>query len=104
VRLAVDDFGTGHSSLSRLAVLRVDTLKIDRSFVQAIPATGDRPLVRAMIAMAHSLDLRVVAEGIETERQRDYLTGLACKQGQGYLFSRPLPAVAMGGLPRGVAA
>ena len=95
VRLAIDDFGTGHSSLSRLAVLPVNTLKVDRSFVRDIPAVGDAPLVRAMIAMAHSLGLTVVAEGIENERQRDYLTDLGCEHGQGYLFSRPVPAAEM---------
>ena len=99
VRLAIDDFGTGHSSLSRLAVLPVNTLKVDRSFVRDIPAVGDAPLVRAMIAMAHSLGLTVVAEGIETERQRDYLTDLGCEHGQGYLFSRPVPAAGAGQPP-----
>jgi diguanylate cyclase (GGDEF)-like protein len=105
VRLAIDDFGTGHSSLGRLAALPADALKIDRSFVQAIPAVGDAPLVRAMVAMAHSLGLAVVAEGIETERQRQYLADLGCEHGQGYLFSRPmLPEavvafVAAGGAP-----
>ena len=98
VRLAIDDFGTGHSSLSRLAVLPVNTLKVDRSFVRDIPAVGDAPLVRAMIAMAHSLGLTVVAEGIENERQRDYLTDLGCEHGQGYLFSRPVPAAGMASL------
>lgn len=98
VRLAIDDFGTGHSSLSRLAVLPVDTLKVDRSFVREIPAEGDAPLVRAMIAMAHSLGLGVVAEGIETERQRDYVTELGCEHGQGYLFSRPVPAAGLASL------
>jgi diguanylate cyclase (GGDEF)-like protein len=105
VRLSIDDFGTGHSSLGRLAALPVDALKIDRSFVHAIPETGDAPLVRAMVAMAHSLGLSVVAEGIETPRQRAYLTDLGVEHGQGYLFSRPLPAagvvgfVAAGGAP-----
>ncbi len=98
VRLAIDDFGTGHSSLSRLAVLPVNTLKVDRSFVRDIPAVGDAPLVRAMIAMAHSLGLTVVAEGIENERQRDYLTDLGCEHGQGYLFSRPVPAAGLASL------
>jgi EAL domain-containing protein (putative c-di-GMP-specific phosphodiesterase class I) len=98
VRLAIDDFGTGHSSLSRLAVLPVDTLKVDRSFVRDIPVEGDAPLVRAMVAMAHSLGLGVVAEGIETERQRDYLTDLGCEHGQGYLFSRPVPAADLASL------
>ena len=98
VRLAIDDFGTGHSSLSRLAVLPVDTLKVDRSFVRDIPVVGDAPLVRAMVAMAHSLGLSVVAEGIETERQRDYLTALGCEHGQGYLYSRPVPAAGLAAL------
>ena len=98
VRLAIDDFGTGHSSLSRLAVLPVDTLKVDRSFVRDIPDVGDAPLVRAMVAMAHSLGLSVVAEGIETERQRTYLTDLGCAHGQGYLFSRPVPAAGIAAL------
>jgi diguanylate cyclase (GGDEF)-like protein len=98
IRLAIDDFGTGHSSLSRLAVLPVDTLKVDRSFIGEIPAVGDAPLVCAMIAMAHSLGLGVVAEGIETERQRDYLTELGCEHGQGYLFSRPVPAADLASL------
>ncbi len=92
VRLAIDDFGTGHSSLSRLALLPVDTLKVDRSFVAAIPFAGDAPVLRAMVAMAHSLGLSVVAEGIETEHQRQFLTDLGCEHGQGYLFSRPVPA------------
>jgi len=91
VGIAIDDFGTGHSSLARLAALPVDALKVDRSFVQGIPGIGDAPLVRAMAAMAHSLGLSVVAEGIETERQRRYLAGLGCEYGQGFLFSRPLP-------------
>ena len=98
VRLSIDDFGTGHSSLSRLAALPVNALKVDRSFVRDIPSTGDAPLVRAMIAMAHSLGLTVVAEGIETERQMDYLTALGCEHGQGYLFSRPVPAAELASL------
>jgi EAL domain-containing protein (putative c-di-GMP-specific phosphodiesterase class I) len=98
VRLSIDDFGTGHSSLSRLAALPVNALKVDRSFVRDIPSTGDAPLVRAMIAMAHSLGLTVVAEGIETERQADYLTALGCEHGQGYLFSRPVPAAELANL------
>ncbi len=105
VRLAIDDFGTGHSSLGRLAALPVDALKIDRSFVRAIPESGDAPLIRAMVAMAHSLGLAVVAEGIETERQRQYLADLGCEHGQGFLFSRPMAAEAVvafltaGGVP-----
>jgi diguanylate cyclase (GGDEF)-like protein len=98
VRLAIDDFGTGYSSLSRLALLPFHTLKIDRSFVQAVPSTGEAPLIRAMIAMAHSLGLSIVAEGIETDRQRQYLAGLGCEQGQGYLFGRPLPAAGLASL------
>ncbi|WP_052351791.1 putative bifunctional diguanylate cyclase/phosphodiesterase [Deinococcus pimensis] len=88
VRVAVDDFGTGYSSLSYLHRLRVQLLKIDRSFVQRLPDEG-LPLVRAIITMAHSLGLDVVAEGVETHAQARTLDTLGCGLGQGYLFGRP---------------
>ncbi|MBV9292500.1 MAG: EAL domain-containing protein [Frankiales bacterium] len=89
-RLSVDDFGTGYSSLSRLNKLPIDEVKIDRSFVTQLD-TGDagRTIVAASVAMAHGLGLRVVAEGIETDRQLQTLRALGCDDGQGYLFGRP---------------
>jgi diguanylate cyclase (GGDEF)-like protein len=89
-RLSVDDFGTGYSSLSRLNKLPIDEVKIDRSFVTQLEG-GDagRTIVQASVAMAHGLGLRVVAEGIETERQLQILRSMGCDDGQGYLFGRP---------------
>ncbi len=92
VRLVLDDFGTGYSSLSYLKHLPLDTIKIDRSFVAAIEEAADRSIVEAVVALAHGLGIGVVAEGIETERQADLLLELGCDLGQGYLFSRPVPA------------
>ena len=92
VRLVLDDFGTGYSSLSYLKHLPLDTIKIDRSFVAGIEGAADRSIVDAVIALAHGLGIAVVAEGIETEAQHDRLRDLGCDYGQGYLFSRPVPA------------
>src|SRR5690606_25711438 len=93
VSLALDDFGTGHASLSYLRRLPFNTLKIDRSFIQnLVNDPGDASLSLAIIAMAHSLGLRAIAEGVETEAQRDYLRKHLCDEIQGYLVSRPLPA------------
>ncbi len=92
VRLSIDDFGTGYSSLGYLQKYPFDTLKIDRSFVsQALDNPGAARLVETIIAMAHGLDLQVIAEGVETEAQRDFLRARGCDQAQGYLFARPLP-------------
>jgi diguanylate cyclase (GGDEF)-like protein len=92
VRLAIDDFGTGHSSLSYLKRFNIDTLKIDKSFVQALPGNPeDLAISTAVIAMARSMNLSVVAEGVETAEQAQTLRDLKCDEIQGYLLSRPLP-------------
>ena len=91
VRLALDDFGTGYSTLAHLQRLKVDILKIDRSFVAQIGRSPrDREIVAAVTAMSHALGITVVGEGIETSHQLDTLAGLDCDQGQGFLFARPL--------------
>ena len=97
VRTVLDDFGTGYSSLAYLQLLPIQTLKIDRSFVMTLNRTGAAQasnvvIIEAICAMAHKLKKTIVAEGVETEGQRDFLTRLGCDYGQGYLFSRPLLA------------
>jgi diguanylate cyclase (GGDEF)-like protein len=93
VGIAIDDFGTGYSSLAYLAMLPVETLKIDRAFIVKMTQEPNASmLVQTMISLAHSLRLKVVAEGVETEEQANLLRLLRCDQMQGYLFSKPLPA------------
>ena len=93
IELSIDDFGTGFSSMSYLKRFPLDELKIDKSFISGTPTDStDVAIVKAIIALAHSLDLRVVAEGVETESQRIELRALGCDIFQGYLCSRPLPA------------
>lgn len=92
VRLAIDDFGTGYSSLGQVKRFPVDTLKVDRSFIRDLPAhTEDRAITEAIIAMAHTLSLTVIAEGVETRDQADFLRAHACDEIQGFYFSRPVP-------------
>lgn len=92
VQVAIDDFGTGYSSLSYLKRFDIDYLKIDQSFVrQLAPGGSDLTLCQAMIAMAHSLGIKVIAEGIETEEQHSLLRDAGCDMGQGFLFARPMP-------------
>ncbi|KAA0996720.1 bifunctional diguanylate cyclase/phosphodiesterase [Pseudomonas sp. ANT_J12] len=92
VSLSIDDFGTGYSSLAYLKRLPLNTLKIDRSFIQDIPkATQDMEIVQAIIVMAHTLHLQVVTEGVETVEQYEFLERLGCDFVQGYLLSRPVP-------------
>lgn len=93
IRLTIDDFGTGYSSLAYLNRFRVDTVKIDRSFVQDTTSSRDAAtLVEAIIAMAHALNLTIIAEGVETSEQLTLLRDLGCDMIQGYVFSPPLPA------------
>ena len=92
VQIAIDDFGTGFSSLSLLRSLPIDRIKIDRAFVQALPDDKhSRELCRTIVQLASSLGMAVTAEGIETQPQRQFLQSLRCEEGQGYLFSHPLP-------------
>jgi EAL domain-containing protein (putative c-di-GMP-specific phosphodiesterase class I) len=96
VTLALDDFGTGYSSLTYVRRFPIDTLKIDRSFVDGIVAsTEDHAIVTAVLEMGRALGVHVVAEGVETEEQADALRTLGCKLAQGYLFSRPIDPAAV---------
>jgi len=96
VHLSIDDFGTGHSSLSRLRRMPVDTLKIDRVFIMNMDSDPEnREIVRAIITLAHNLGLKVVAEGAETEAHVKQLQQLHCEEAQGYFFSRPVDETAM---------
>ncbi|WP_295540406.1 EAL domain-containing protein [uncultured Pseudacidovorax sp.] len=102
VSIAIDDFGTGYSSLSYLRRLPARQLKIDRSFISDLEASGDaRAVVDAVIRLAHALSLRVVAEGVETAGQRDILIGMGCDELQGYFFARPMPADQLSAWARG---
>jgi diguanylate cyclase (GGDEF)-like protein/PAS domain S-box-containing protein len=93
VEIAIDDFGTGYSSLAYLKEFDIDYLKIDQSFVRNLrPGSSEQALSHAIVVMAHQLGMKVIAEGIETEQQKEMLREMGCDYGQGYLFSRPIPA------------
>ena len=93
IGLALDDFGIGYASLAMLRRLPLTVLKLDRSLIHGLPhEREDAAIVRAVVETSHALGLRVVAEGIETAEQRDYLTQIGCDEGQGFLFSRPIGA------------
>lgn len=98
VRIAIDDFGSGHSSLAHLKELAVDQIKIDPAFVRGLPGDASAlAIARAVVQLAHGLGLRVTAEGVETEPQRLALVEMGCDELQGYLFSKPLPAPGLAG-------
>ena len=93
VRIAIDDFGTGYSSFRYLRKLPIDSVKIDREFVRNVGSdSADRAAMSAVISMARALGLQVVAEGVENEKQLDFLRSEGCAEMQGFLHSRPLPA------------
>ena len=105
MQLAIDDFGTGYSSLSYLQRFPIDVLKVDKAFVEGIARSGgDGALARTILALGEMMNVRTLAEGIETQEQCDALTALGCKYGQGYLFSRPMPGCEVAAWAEGQAA
>ena len=91
VKLSIDDFGTGYSSLTYLKNMPVDYLKIDQSFIKEFDQEANQAIIRTIISLAHSLKMQTIAEGVETEEARDFLTALGCDYMQGWLFSPALP-------------
>ncbi|MEO7042425.1 MAG: EAL domain-containing protein [Gemmatimonadaceae bacterium] len=104
VQLAIDDFGTGYSSLSYLQRFPIDVLKVDKTFIEGIELPGsDGALARTILALGEMMNVRTLAEGIETQEQCDALAALGCKFGQGYLFAHPMPGSAVAGWAAGLA-
>jgi sensor c-di-GMP phosphodiesterase-like protein len=102
-RICIDDFGTGYSSLRYLQQFKVDSIKIDRSFVSGHDGeVASEPIVRTLMTLAEAFDVRVVAEGIETQRQRDVLRNTGCRYGQGYYYARALSADELAAMYPGV--
>jgi EAL domain-containing protein (putative c-di-GMP-specific phosphodiesterase class I) len=95
VQLSIDDFGTGFSCLSSLRALPVQEIKIDKTFLRDIPDVQDTCIITAIIALAQQLSLKVVAEGVETAVQADFLSSASCDPAQGYLHAKPMPADAV---------
>jgi EAL domain-containing protein (putative c-di-GMP-specific phosphodiesterase class I) len=103
IKLHVDDFGSGYSSLSQLALLKMDVLKVDRSFTAGLgKAPEGRVFYQAIVSMAHALGMSIVAEGVETEEQLDMVRELGCDEAQGYHLGRPAPADEVAQLLRGL--
>jgi EAL domain-containing protein (putative c-di-GMP-specific phosphodiesterase class I) len=101
IKIAIDDFGTGYSSLSTLQKFPLDTIKIDRSFIRnLVPGSENRTLTEAIIAMGKALSLTVVAQGVETKEQAEFLRGQACDEFQGFYFNKPVAAHAFAELLR----
>jgi len=101
VHIAIDDFGTGYSSLAYLKRFPAQTLKIDRSFIKGLPDDrDDAAITQAVISLAHTLDMRVVAEGVESAAQMQFLTSAGCDEAQGYLLARPLLPEALANMLR----
>src|SRR5712664_685078 len=99
IRLAIDDFGTGYSSLSTLKRFPINTIKVDRSFIRDLPgAPEDRAITEAIIAMGRTLSMTVIAEGVETKAQADYLRSKTCDEFQGFYFRKPMPAAELAAL------
>src|SRR5205807_4622516 len=99
VCLAIDDFGAGHSSLGRLRDLPVDVIKVDRAFLRSIPEDPTAcAIVEAIVELTRAVGMDAVAEGIETDAQRDFITRAGCRLGQGYGLGRPCPAAELDGL------
>jgi len=91
-RISIDDFGMGYSSLSYLKHLPADTLKIDKSFIAGLGGdVGDKAIVRMIVDLAHTLGMKIVAEGVEDEEQAEQLKEMGCDLGQGFYFAKPLP-------------